>query len=172
MFSTGHGSTELSAYIHSAQTSNKEAGRPEDDEHNVNATSGRNDSDDYDIEDDDVDVGGGGGDDNSDNAGNELMSALPVSNRNLPPELDRLPDIVDPNVLRIGGRNNVRVREHGHSWGGGVRLGAVEHNPHAIDPVLRAQTPGESAVKRLEMRQHWQHQSQAGIKPKTFFIQR
>ncbi|XP_068670809.1 uncharacterized protein [Montipora foliosa] len=158
---TGHRSTELSAYLHSAQTSNKEAGRPEDDEHNVNATSGRNDNDDYDIEDDD-DVGGGGGDDNSNNAGNEFMSALPVSNRNPPPELDRLPDIVDPNVLRIGGRNNVRAREHGHSWGGGVRLGAVEHNPHAIDPVLRAQTPGESAVKRLEMRQHWQHQSQAG----------
>ena len=39
-----------------------------------------------------------------------------------------------------------------HFWGQGMRLGAVEHNPHAIEAVLEASSPGESAARRMEMR--------------------
>lgn len=66
------------------------------------------------------------------------MLVLLVLNRNLLFELDRFLDIVDLNVLRIGGRNNVRVREYGYFWGGGVRFGVVEYNLYVIDFVLRA----------------------------------
>lgn len=93
--------------------------------------------------------------------------APPLFDRSPPPELDddiRAPlQGLNPNVLGIGGMQNLFARgQHGHMWGEGVKLGAVEHNPHAIDPVLRAQTPGESAVRRLEMRQHHQLQAEAG----------
>ena len=89
-------------------------------------------------------------------------AAPPVFDRSPPPELEGFPDIPDPNVLGIGGHHNVITRGYNHVWGGGVRLGAVEYNPHVAEPVLRAQTPGESAVMRLEMRQHWQLQPEAG----------
>lgn len=95
----------------------------------------------------------------------------PIFDRSPPPELEdhlRAPlEGLNPNVLGMGGigMQNFVSRGHGHMWGEGMRLGAVQHNPHAIEPVLRAQTPGESAVRRLEMRQHQQPQPEAGIKP-------
>lgn len=95
--------------------------------------------------------------------------APPLFDRSPPPELDdaiRAPlQGMNPNVLGIGGMQNFLVRGgggDGHMWGEGVKLGAVEHNPHSIDPVLRAHTPGESAAKRLEMRQQHQIQPEAG----------
>ncbi|XP_058958852.2 uncharacterized protein [Pocillopora verrucosa] len=95
--------------------------------------------------------------------------APPLFDRSPPPELDdaiRAPlQGMNPNVLGIGGMQNFLVRGGGgvgHMWGEGVKLGAVEHNPHSIDPVLRAHTPGESAAKRLEMRQQHQIQPEAG----------
>lgn len=91
----------------------------------------------------------------------------PVFDRSPPPELEehlRVPLAgLNPNVLGVGGMQNFVARGHAHMWGEGVRLGAVQHNPHVIDPVLRAQTPGESAVRRLEMRQQQQLQPEAGI---------
>ncbi|XP_078377522.1 uncharacterized protein LOC144660692 [Oculina patagonica] len=92
----------------------------------------------------------------------------PIFDRSPPPELEdhlRAPlEGLNPNVLGMGGigMQNFVSRGHGHMWGEGMRLGAVQHNPHAIEPVLRAQTPGESAVRRLEMRQHQQPQPEAG----------
>ena len=44
------------------------------------------------------------------------------------------------------------VRQVNHVWGEGVKLGEVEHNPHAIDPVPKATSAGDSAIKRLERR--------------------
>ena len=101
-------------------------------------------------------------DDDTNHADEEPQDvAPPVFGRSPPPELEGFPDIPDLNVLGIGGMQNVNiVRGHGHAWGGGVRLGAAEHNPHATEPVLQAQTPGESAVRRLEMRQQQQQQQQ------------
>ena len=93
--------------------------------------------------------------------------------RSPPPELEdhlRAPlEGLNPNVLGIGGMQNVVIGGHAsHMWGEGMKLGAVQHNPHVIDPVLRAQTPGESAVRRLEMLQHRQLQPElAGINPFT-----
>jgi len=91
----------------------------------------------------------------------------PVFDRSPPPELEdhlRVPlEGLNPNVLGVGGMQNFDVRGRGHMWGEGVRLGAVQHNPHVIDPVLRAQNPGESAVRRLKMRQQQQLQPEAGI---------
>ena len=92
----------------------------------------------------------------------EQEGVLNMLNRSPPPELQDFPEIPHPNVLGIGGFNNAIARGRGHMWGAGVRLGAVEHNPHNIDPVLRAQSPGESAVRRLEMRQHLQPRSETG----------
>ncbi|XP_022788726.1 uncharacterized protein LOC111328529 isoform X2 [Stylophora pistillata] len=107
--------------------------------------------------------------DNVDDEGQDM--APPLFDRSPPPELDdaiRAPlQGLNPNVLGIGGMQNFPVRGGGgHLWGEGVRLGAVEHNPHSIDPVLRAQTPGnpgESAAKRLEMREQQKMQPEAGL---------
>ena len=97
------------------------------------------------------------------NSDEEEQEGVPnMFNRSPPPELQDFPEIPHPNVLGIGGFNNAIARGRGHMWGAGVRLGAVEHNPHNIDPVLRAQSPGESAVRRLEMRQHLQPRSETG----------
>ena len=105
---------------------------------------------------------------NADDADEEQEDANPpVFDRSPPPELEdhvRVPlEGLNPNVLGLGGMQNFVARGHGHMWGEGVRLGAVQRNPHVIDPVLRAQTPGESAVRRLEMRQQQQLQPEAGI---------
>ena len=112
------------------------------------------DSDDDDDNDDD---------DNMHNSDEEEQEGVPdMLNRSPPPDLQDFPEIPHPNVLGIGGFNNAIARGRGHMWGAGVRLGAVEHNPHTIDPVLRAQSPGESAVRRLEMRQHLQRRPDTG----------
>lgn len=105
---------------------------------------------------------------NADDAQEEQEDAdPPVFDRSPPPELEdhlRVPlEGLNPNILGVGGMQNFVARGRGHMWGEGVRLGAVQHNPHVIDPVLRAQTPGESAVRRLEMRQQQQLQPEAGI---------
>ena len=90
----------------------------------------------------------------------------PMFDRSPPPELEdhlRAPlEGLNPNILGMGGMQNFVSQGRGHMWGEGVRLGAVQPNPHAIDPVLRAQNPGESAVRRLEMQQHQQLQQEAG----------
>ena len=126
-------------------TSSSDLNRTENDEQDL--ASSRNHDDDHNVDD----------------ADEELQDAAPpVFDRSPPPELEGFPDIPDPNILGIGGLQNVIARGRGHAWGSGVRLGAVEHNPHTIEPVLRAQTPGESAVRRLEMRQHQQLQPEAG----------
>ena len=112
-------------------------------------------NDDNDDDDDD--------NDSMHNSDEEEQEGVPdVFNRSPPPELQDFPEIPHPNVLGIGGFNNAIARGRGHMWGAGVRLGAVEHNPHNIDPVLRAQSPGESAVRRLEMRQHLQPRPETG----------
>ena len=105
---------------------------------------------------------------NIDNADEEPQVVdPPVFDRSPPPELEdhlRVPlEGLNPDILGVGGMQNFVARGHGHMWGEGVRLGAVQYNPHAIDPVLRAHTPGESAVRRLEMRQQQQLQPEAGI---------
>ena len=116
----------------------------------------RNDDNDDDDENDDDD-------DNMHNSDEEEQEGVPdMLNRSPPPELQDFPEIPHPNVLRIGGLNNAIARERSHMWGAGVRLGVVEHNPHTIDPVLRVQSPGESAVRRLEMRQHLQPRPETG----------
>jgi len=58
-----------------------------------------------------------------------------------------------PMILNLG---NVGGRRQPHHWpeGDGIRLGAVEYNPHAINPVLPSSSPGESATRRMEMREH------------------
>ena len=134
------------------QTLNEEIDRRRYDHQGVLGTSSRSNDDD--------DISGNRGDE-----GNEMLAAPPFLNRSPPPELGSFLDMPGRNVLGIGGMHNMRAREHGHAWGGGVQLGAVEHNPHAIDPVPRAQTPGESALKRLEMRQQPEHQPEAGTTP-------
>lgn len=135
------------------QTINEEIDRPRHDQEGVLGTSSRSNNGDND------------GSGNRGDEGNEMLAAPAFLNRSPPPELGGFLDMPVPNVLDIGGRHNIRARELGHAWGGGVRLGAVEHNPHAIDPVPRAQTPGESALKRLEMRQQPEHQPEAGTAP-------
>ena len=105
---------------------------------------------------------------NIDNADEEPQVVdPPVFDRSPPPELEdhlRVPlEGLNPDILGVGGMQNFVARGHGHMWGEGVRLGAIQYNPHAIDPVLRAHTPGESAVRRLEMRQQQQLQPEAGI---------
>lgn len=57
-------------------------------------------------------------------------------------------DLPNPPGLDILGLG----RHQQHQWGEGMRLGAVQHNPHAIEPVLQASSPGESAARRMEMR--------------------
>lgn len=142
---TGQGSAEVRLKYTCATTSQKRENRPEN--------SGSRQRSNSDNDDDDMN-----------NAGVEVQDAVPpVFDRSPPPELEGFPDIPDPNVLGIGGLQNVIARGRGHAWGGGVRLGAVEHNPHVIEPVLKAQSPGESAVRRLEMRQHQQLHQEAGI---------
>ena len=117
----------------------------------------RNDDNDDDDDDNDDD------NDSMHNSDEEEQEGVPdVFNRSPPPELQDFPEIPHPNVLGIGGFNNAIARGRGHMWGAGVRLGAVEHNPHNIDPVLIAQSPGESAVRRLEMRQHLQSRPETG----------
>lgn len=141
---TGQGSAEVRLKYTCATTSQKCENRPEN--------SGSHQRSNSDNDDDDMN-----------NAGVEVQDAVPpVFDRSPPPELEGFPDIPDPNVLGIGGLQNVIARGRGHTWGGGVRLGAVEHNPHVTDPVLKAQSPGESAVRRLEMRQHQQLHQEAG----------
>ena len=136
---------ELNSFNSSQVTPGRGINRTENDE--SNQASNRNNADDHNIDDADEEL---------------QVAAPPVFDRSPPPELEGFPDIPDPNVLGIGGLHNVIARGHGHAWGSGVRLGAVEHNPHTIEPVLRAQTPGESAVRRLEMRQYQQLQPEAG----------
>ena len=41
-----------------------------------------------------------------------------------------------------------------HSWGAGVSLGRRDYNPHAIDPVVYANSPAEAAVSRSRLLAH------------------
>ena len=143
---------------HSAQTLNEAIDRPRNDQQGLLGSTSRSNDDDNDDSGDGHDVG------------HEMLAAPALLNRSPPPELDHFLDMPVPNVLGIGGMHNVRAREHGHLWGGGVRLGAVEQNPHAIDLVPRVQTPGESALKRLEMRQQPECQPEAGTTPSNLRI--
>lgn len=148
---SAHGSIESSnCNSHYVPTLNEEIDRPRYDQQGVLGTTSRSNN----VDDD---ISGNRGDE-----GNEMLAAPAFLNRSPPPELGGFLDMPGPNVLGIGGMHNIRAREHGHAWGGGVQLGAVEHNPHATDPVPRARTPGESALKRLEMRQQPEHQPEAG----------
>lgn len=65
-----------------------------------------------------------------------------------------------PNLAANPFHEELLGRQPGHVWGGGVKLGEVEHNPHALDPVPRAASAGESAMKRLERNQQQQQQQQ------------
>ena len=130
---------------------------------NINNRQPLHRNDDSDDDDDNDDDDNDDDNDNVHNSDEEEQEGVPdMLNRSPPPELQDFPEIPHPNVLGIGGFNNAIARGHGHMWGAGVRLGAVEHNPHNIDPVLRAQSPGESAVRRLEMRQHLQRRPETG----------
>ncbi|CAH3185471.1 unnamed protein product [Porites evermanni] len=154
---TGHDSAELdpSGIPTAVSTCRNELSSPG----NSNNSQPLHRNDDSDDDDDDNDDDG----DNMHNSDEEEQEGVPnMLNRSPPPELQDFPEIPNPNVLGIGGFNNVIARGRGHMWGAGVRLGAVEHNPHNIDPVLRAQSPGESAVRRLEMRQHLQRRPETG----------
>ncbi|XP_020917387.1 uncharacterized protein LOC110254701 [Exaiptasia diaphana] len=76
---------------------------------------------------------------------NEVNEAeIPADNMQ-PPPLDVIPELAG--------------RHRPHQWpGGGMRLGDVEYNPHAINPTLPSSSPGESAERRMEMReQRLQH---------------
>ena len=67
------------------------------------------------------------------------------------------PDQIGGNVL-MEGLNELDVgpapRPGQHFWGAGASLGRPEYNPHAIDPVVRAESPGEAAVSRSRMLDH------------------
>ncbi|XP_031551245.1 uncharacterized protein LOC116288582 isoform X2 [Actinia tenebrosa] len=59
-------------------------------------------------------------------------------------------DLPNPPGLDIPGIGRNQPRQH--QWGEGMRLGAVNYNPHAMEPVLQANSAGESAARRMEMR--------------------
>lgn len=66
-----------------------------------------------------------------------------------------------PNLAANPVHEQLLGRQVDHVWGQGVKLGEVVHNPHAIDPVPKATSAGDSAMKRLE-RKLQQHQ-EAGM---------
>ena len=43
------------------------------------------------------------------------------------------------------------IRRYQHVWGAGVSLGRHPHNPHAIDPVIHAESAAEAAEARSRL---------------------
>jgi hypothetical protein len=56
-----------------------------------------------------------------------------------PDEIERDNDIALPDHY---------IARHQHAWGAGVSLGRHPYNPHAIDPVIHAQSAAEAAEAR------------------------
>ena len=43
------------------------------------------------------------------------------------------------------------IRRHQHAWGAGLSLGRHPYNPHAIDPVIHAESAAEAAEARSRL---------------------
>lgn len=74
---------------------------------------------------------------------------------NSAPEQD---EVVDENEMAAGD-----IARHQHVWGSGVSLGRHPYNPHAIDPVIHAQSAAEAAEARSRI-QAIQHLHSSGDK--------